>query len=74
VSDEQYRRWTKKQKADRHTLEIAEAAKMFNALQSLGIDPFEAAENLPVPRMNRGGARHDELRELYQQRNGARTP
>jgi hypothetical protein len=67
ISAEEYRRFTKKQRADRHTLEIAEGAKLFNALQSLGIDIFEAAERVPVPRANRGSAKQSKLRNLYQQ-------
>jgi hypothetical protein len=67
VTDEEYRRWTQKQKADRHTLEVAEAAKLFSALQAVGIDPFEAAERMPTPRMNRASARQGELRKLYQE-------
>jgi hypothetical protein len=66
VTDEEYRRWTQKQKADRHTLEVAEAARIFGALQADGVDPFEAAERVPTPRMNRGGAGQTELRKLYQ--------
>jgi hypothetical protein len=62
---EGYSNWTNKQKADRHTLEVREAAKMFDAMQAAGMSIFDAAENLPVPRMNRAGARQDDLRELY---------
>jgi hypothetical protein len=66
VSDEEYRRWTKKQKADRHTLEVREAAKMFDAMQAVGMDIFEAADRVPTPRMNRASARQSDLRKLYQ--------
>jgi hypothetical protein len=67
VSDAEYRRWTKEQRWKRHLLEIAEAARIFGALQAAGIDLFEAAENLPTPRMNRAVAGQSELRELYQE-------
>jgi hypothetical protein len=41
VSDEQYRVWTKKQKPTAIHL-ITEAAKLFNAMQAVGVDIFEA--------------------------------
>ncbi len=66
ISDEEYRRWTKEQRHKRHVLEIAEAARIFNALQSAGVDIFESAERVPTPRMNRTGARQSELRKLHQ--------
>jgi hypothetical protein len=65
VSDAEYRRWTKEQRWKRHLLEVAEAARIFGALQAVGMDIFEAAERVPTPRMNRAGARQSELRELY---------
>ena len=73
VTDEEYRRWTQKQKADRHTLEVAEAARIFGALQAAGVDIFGAAERVPVPCMNRGSARQSELRKLYQEEPPGRT-
>jgi hypothetical protein len=70
VADQEYAR-TKDQRWKRHVLEIAEAAKMFEAMQAVGMDIFDAAERVPVPRMNRTGARQSELRNLYRpQRNG----
>jgi len=65
VSDAEYSNWTNKQKADRHTLEVREAAKMFDAMQAVGMNIGDAAERVPTPRMNRAGARQSELRELY---------
>jgi hypothetical protein len=58
-----------KQKWQRHLLEVAEAAKIFQSLQDTGMDPFEAAEQvdrLHRPRMNRNGSRRSDLRRLYQ--------
>jgi hypothetical protein len=66
VSDEEYAQWPKEKKARRHLLEIQEAQKMFDALQSLGIDPFVAAEQVPTPRANRRGASQADIRKLYQ--------
>jgi hypothetical protein len=66
VSDEEYEAWSKEKKARRHTQEIAEAARIFNQLQDLGIDPFEAAEMVPTPRANRRGRSSAELHALYQ--------
>jgi hypothetical protein len=66
VSDEEWATWTKEQKHKRHTLEVAEAVKIFGALQAVGMDIFEAAERVPTPRMNRKSARQNDLRRLYQ--------
>jgi hypothetical protein len=49
-----------------HLREVAEAARVFAERQKAGMDIFNAAENLPVPRMNRGGARQADIRALYQ--------
>ena len=65
VPDEQYATWTKEQRHKRHVLEVAEAARIFGALQAAGVNIFDAAERVPVARMNRAGARQSELRELY---------
>ncbi len=66
VSDEEYATWTKEQKRERHVLEVAAAAKIFDALQAGGMDIFEAAEKVPVPRMNRASKSQAHLRSLYQ--------
>jgi hypothetical protein len=50
-----------------HLREIQEAAQVFAERQKAGLDIFSAAEDLPVPRLNRAGARQSELRKLYQQ-------
>ena len=73
VPDEQYATWTKEQRWKRHLLEVAEAARIFGALQAAGVDIFGAAERVPVPCMNRGSARQSELRKLYQEEPPGRT-
>jgi hypothetical protein len=50
-----------------HLREVAEAARVFAERQKAGMSIFEAAENLPIPRLNRAGARQSDLRELYQE-------
>jgi hypothetical protein len=65
VPDKEFKKWTEVRKFERHGLEVAEAAKIFDARQAAGMDIFDAAENLPVPRMNRSGLRSNELRKLY---------
>jgi hypothetical protein len=67
VSDAERSTQTDKQKFDRHVLEVREAAKMFDAMQAVGMDPFEAAERTPMAYLNRRGARQSALREMYQQ-------
>jgi hypothetical protein len=67
VPDEEYRRWTKEQRWKRHLLEVAEAARIFGALQAAGVNIFDAAERVPTPRANRAGARQSDLRRLYQE-------
>jgi hypothetical protein len=48
-----------------HLREVAEASRVFAERQKAGADPFEAAQDLPVPRLNRLGAKQNELRALY---------
>ena len=66
VSDAEYATWTNEQQQKRYTLEVAEAAKKFADLEASGLDPFEAAERVPVPRANRAGMSQVRLRSLYQ--------
>jgi hypothetical protein len=66
VSDAEFKTWSEDEKFHRHCLEIAEAAKIFQALQDAGMDPFDAAERLPVPRMNRRGMPQAQIRALFQ--------
>jgi hypothetical protein len=69
VSDEEWAGWTEQQKWQRHLLEVAEASRIFRAMQDDGMDPFEAAERVArehVPRMNLNGSRQSGLRKLYQ--------
>ncbi len=42
VSDEWFAGWTEKRKLARHVLEIAEAAKVFDARQAAGVSIFDA--------------------------------
>jgi hypothetical protein len=44
---------TEQQKWERHLIEVGEATRIFNERMAAGVDPFEAAKGLPVPRMNR---------------------
>jgi hypothetical protein len=54
VSDEEFAGWTRQQRWERHNIiEVAEAARIFDARQAAGMDIVEAAKNLPVPRLNR---------------------
>ena len=53
ISDAKFRKMTNAEKFARHVQEVAEAAKIFDARQAAGMDIFDAAKNLPVPRMNR---------------------
>jgi hypothetical protein len=46
--------------------EIAEARRLFDERQANGVGIFEAAENLPVPEMNRAGAGQSALRKIYE--------
>jgi hypothetical protein len=55
ISDAEWAEMTEAQKFARHVLEVAEAAKVFAALQASGMDIFDAAEKVPTPRMNRLG-------------------
>jgi hypothetical protein len=55
ISAAEFEAMTEAEKFARHVLEVAEAAKLFDARQAAGMSIFEAAEGLPVPRMNRGG-------------------
>src|SRR5260370_18804263 len=50
-----------------HLREVAEAARVFAERQKAGMNIFDAAENLPTPRLNRAGARQGDLRNLYQE-------
>jgi hypothetical protein len=67
VSDAEFEKWTEQQKFARHVLEIAEVQKIFDARQVAGMDIFDAAEGLPIPRMNRKGAPQAAIRVLYQE-------
>jgi hypothetical protein len=64
IPDRGWDRMTEDEKFARHCLEIAEAAKIFNARMAAGIDQFEAAKDLPVPRMNRPSQGAPSLQEL----------
>jgi len=55
ISAAEFEAITEAQKFARHVLEVAEVAKIFDVRQAAGMSIFEAAEGLPVPRMNRGG-------------------
>jgi hypothetical protein len=55
VSDNEFAMWSEEEKFKRHCLEVAEAARIFDERQEAGIGIFDAAENLPVPRMNWSG-------------------
>lgn len=55
ISKQRWNTMSEQEKFDRHCLEVAEARKIFDERQAAGMDIFEAAENLPVPRMNRRG-------------------
>lgn len=50
----------------RHLAEIAEAQKIFDSRQADGVDIFDAAEDLPVPALNRRGSSSTQLRKLHQ--------
>jgi hypothetical protein len=65
VPDKEFEKWTELKKVERHVLEVAESAKVFDARQAAGMNIFDATEKLSVPRMNRGGLRSNELRKLY---------
>ncbi len=65
VSDAEFETWDDKQKQERDALEVAEAARIFGARLTAGMDIFQAAENLPVARMNRRGTPQAQLRALY---------
>jgi hypothetical protein len=67
VSDQEYLTLSREQKLKRHTLEVREAARMFDAMQAAGLDIGEAAERVPTPRMNRRGRSSVELRAMYLQ-------
>jgi hypothetical protein len=68
ISDATFQAMTEPEKFARHVLEVAEARKIFDARQAAGMSIFDAAENLPVPRMNRKGKPQPYLRNLYQHR------
>jgi hypothetical protein len=55
ISDVEWQRMSKDDRWQRHLLEVAEAARIFDKRQAAGMNIFDAADNLPVPRMNRHG-------------------
>jgi hypothetical protein len=67
ISDADFAQMTEPKKFDRHVLEVAEAAKLFDGMQAAGASIFVAAENVPTPRMNRTGMPQARLRALYQE-------
>jgi hypothetical protein len=64
ISDAEWAAMSKEQQSERHTLEVREAARVFDALQAAGMDIFDAAEKVPTPRMNRTSMPQTQLRSL----------
>jgi hypothetical protein len=49
----------------RHLSELSQSQKQFDARQAAGTDIFTAAEDLPVPTLNRRGMTSAALRQVH---------